>query len=526
MGHRGITFAAGVATAIIVLSSCAADDSPGGDTGGDAEISIALGSDPGSLNPLTNATASGLQLLELSYESLVYFEAGVEAAPWLADEWEATTTSVSFTLREGVLCGDGTTLTASDVKATFEYAGADETGSPFKGVLFPVELTVTADDEAGTVVFETPSPDAFLVQKIGHVPIVCASGLEDPSVLETEMHGTGLYALTSATPGTEYTFALRDDHNSGANGVTGETAGLPAVVTAQVVQSGATRANMLQAGELSIGEVGDPDRERLDGAGLYTLDVPSRPGQIFFNQAEGRPTNAFEVRSAIAQALDREPIMQVATGGRGTIRNSLTSPLGSVCIDMDSSAAIPTHDADAAAALLDEAGWVEGADGVRAKDGEVLSLKILANADEAVGVADAIELMRQQLAEVGIQAEATLVSAYTDVIFQGGDWDIVWAPISVELPSPWRGILSGDFPPDGGNWTYNTNQAYFDLADQAAALPGEEGCGLWQAAQDELFSHLEAMPIANSTSTIFGANVEFAVDGNGTVTALSLRVTE
>lgn len=511
-----------IGASALALTGCAS----GGGSVTD-ELKVALTADPGDLNPITNATEAGQMVAAYAYETLVSFPAGDEPEGAIAESWTESTTEVSFTIKDGIVCADGSELTASDVKASFEYAGLEETGSPYKGVYFPASgLAIEADDDARTVTFTSENPQSFLLATIGLMPVVCAAGVEDPAALSTASLGTGPYVLADSSAGQSYTFELRDDYEWGPGDVTSSTEGLPATVTLEVVESESTVANLLQSGDIGLGIVAGPDRDRLDSLDLETLEVPTRPGLLFFNQAEGRATNDLAVRQAIAAGLDRDAVGKVSTSGRGTPMKTLVNSFSNVCVASDASGAVHEFDADAAAAALDEAGWTEGADGVRTKDGAQLSLTLLypGTADEAA--VSGIELMQQQLAEIGVTATPTPSQSYTDVIFQGGEWDLVWAPISTTLPSTWQGILSGDFPPNGGNWTYNTNQEFFDLAAEAQSLAGEESCDAWEAAQASLIEHVEVMPFYEATETVYGDGVTFQLNSNGLVIPTSLRLSK
>lgn len=501
-----------VSAATLVLTSCSSDAGPGNGGGANNEtVRVALSKDPGTINPVLNATQAGEEISAYGYDSLLAFPTGKPAVGVLAEDgWEESTTEATFTLKEGVTCVDGSDLTVDDVKATFEYANAN--GSPYTGVYFHPEMTITTDAAARTVTFTYPEPDSFLAQSVGALPIICASGLADPSKLDSEQHGTGAYALKDVSPGQSYAFELREDYTWAPESIAVDAASLPKKIDVTVVESDATRANMLQSGELDIATVGGQERDRLDDAAFSTtLEVPLRPGLLFFNQAEGRVGNELVVRQAIAQALNRDEIGAVSSAGRGEPLVSLVSDFGAACTTMDSSSAIPTFDADAAKSSLDAAGWTAGADGIREKDGKKLSLILLYPVNESAGVTAAIELMQTKLKEVGIDGVPTPSPSYTDVIFSGGDWDMVWAPIFTSLPSNWAGILGGDFPPDGGNWTYNTNQEYFDLVAEANQLAGEEGCSAWEKAQDSLFSNLEVFPVYSGTETVYANNTQFAL---------------
>lgn len=506
---RSAAIVAGAAATALLLSGCSGS-SPSGGGAGDGVVKYALAKDPGTLNPLLNATASGEAIAGFGYESLLIFPTGQPAVGALAESWEESTTEATFTLKEGVLCVDGSELTATDVKDTFDYA--KEAGSPYAGVYFHPEVEVTADDASRTVTFTNPSPDAFLAQSVGALPILCRAGLDDPSKLDNEIIGTGPYQMTASSPGQSYTFELRDDYAWGPEGVAAPLDKMPTTVETTVVESESTRANMLQSGELTLAAVGGTERDRLDDDSFaMTKEIPNRPGLVFFNQAEGRVAHDLEVRTAIAQALNRDEIGEVASAGRGEPIVTLVTEFGAACTTMDSSAAIPAFDPEKAKSTLDAAGWTVGADGIREKDGQKLSLKLLFPVNESPAVTAAIELMQTQLKEFGIDGVPTPSPSYTDVIFSGGDWDLVWAPIDTSLPSNWAGILGGEFPPDGGNWTYNTNEEYFALVAAANELPGEEGCAAWETAQNSLFSHLEVLPFHSTTETVYGSNVDFGL---------------
>nr|WP_274637646.1 ABC transporter substrate-binding protein [Microbacterium bovistercoris] len=512
--------------AALALSACS-----GGEGGTDGpvsrDITVSLTGDPGELNPITNATEAGQIVASYAYETLVSFPAGKDPEGEIADSWTESTTSVEFTLKDGVLCADGSPLTASDVKASFEYAGAEKTGSPYKGVYFPASgLTIAADDDAGTVTFTSADPQSFLLGTIGLMPIVCAAGVKDPTQLGTTSLGTGPYTLTDSSPGQTYTFTLRDDYTWGPGGVTSKTADLPKTVTLKVIDSESTTANMLQANELNIGMVAGPDRDRLDALNLKSQVVPTRPGLLFTNQAEGRPTHDPAVRKALASAIDRDAVGKVSTSGRGEPMKTLVSTFSNVCTDADATSAVHPFDPDAAASALDAAGWTLGSDGTRAKDGKQMKLVLLYPGNVDDSAVSGIELIQQELAKIGVTATPTPSPAYTDVIFQGGDWDLIWAPISTTLPSTWQGIMSGEFPPNGGNWTYNTNQEFFDLAAKAQKLAGDDSCDAWTAAQASLIADAAVIPFSESSETYYGNGVSFGMNSNGLVVPTSVRVAE
>lgn len=76
-------------------------------------------------------------------------------------------------------------------------------------------------------------------------------------------------------------------------------------------------------------------------------------------------TSDVKVRRAINLAIDREEMIKNVLNGYGTVAYS-------VCDKMPwyNEEAVTEYDLDAAKALMEEAGWIEGDDGIREKDGE------------------------------------------------------------------------------------------------------------------------------------------------------------
>ncbi|MDZ4825023.1 MAG: ABC transporter family substrate-binding protein [Actinomycetota bacterium] len=90
---------------------------------------------------------------------------------------------------------------------------------------------------------------------------------------------------------------------------------------------------------------------------------------------------------------------------------------------------VEEYDIDAANAVLDDAGWVEGSDGIREKDGERLALRIITTGGNTLRE-DTEELLQSQYAELGIELtiDNRPGSDAFDVIFgaeeTAADWDI------------------------------------------------------------------------------------------------------
>lgn len=465
--------------------------------------------EPGDLNPLMTALSEPRQVDFFLYDTLVAYKEDGTVLPALATEWKETATSVEFTLAKGVTCADGSPLTASDVAGTVNFIADPDNKSQLHGLFVPADLKATADDAAGTVTMKVETPDPFLLRRLSSVFIVCGQGLKDPEGLKQGKHGTGLYRITESVADDHYTLTRRPEYAWGPGGVTAKEPGLPEKVVLKVVKNETTAANLLLSNQLNAASVVGPDRARLDQRGLFKTEIRLMFGEYTFNQAEGRPTQDERVRQALTHALDLDELARVATGGTG-VRPDGLSMQPRVCPEVTTTA-LPAHDPARAAALLDEAGWVKGPDGVRAKDGKKLELTFLYLTEHGDQGKSAAELIKQKWDELGAPTKLSQIpSSQLGGVNDGStDWDASWIQVNVPLPSMIVPFLSGDGPPKGANWSSIRNADYDRLVAEAARTTGDESCAKWNEAEKALFAKADIVPFADTTTPLYGNGAEF-----------------
>ncbi|MEV4102398.1 ABC transporter substrate-binding protein [Nonomuraea sp. NPDC049649] len=465
--------------------------------------------EPGDLNPLMTALSEPRQVASFLYDTLVSYQDDGTVLPGLATEWQDTATSVEFTLAKGVTCADGSPLTAGDVAGSVNFIADEANSSQLRGLYVPADMKATADEAAGKVTMTVETPDPFLLRRLSSVFIVCGKGLTDPDGLKAGKHGTGLYQITESVADDHYTMTRRPEYTWGPGGVTAEEPGLPEQVVLKVVKNETTAANLLLGNQLNAAAVIGPDRARLDQKQLFKSEIRLMFGEYTFNQAEGRPTRDERVRQALTAALDLDELARVATGGTG-VRPDGLSMQPRICPDVTTTA-LPAHDPARAAALLDEAGWVKGADGVRAKDGEKLEVTFLYLTEHGDPGKSAAELIKQKWTELGVPTELSQIpSSQLGGVNDGStDWDAGWIQVNVPLPSMIVPFLSGEGPPKGANWSSIQNADYDRLVAEAAGTTGDESCAAWNDAEKALFAKADIVPFADMTSPLYGNGAEF-----------------
>ncbi|MER8047702.1 ABC transporter substrate-binding protein [Streptomyces sp. NPDC094032] len=502
MKHTRTTMAAALSL-LLATTGCATTggSAPDGDT-----FTITSSLAPGALDP-SKAMAGGTNLLlSIGYDTLVSSDEQGRTVPGLAEKWQVTPSSVTYTLRKGITCSDGSPLTPSTVAANVAYDTDPANKSLLYGVVVPVGLTATADDAARTLTLATPQPFSFILESSAMMYIVCGKGLTDRKLLAQGMSGSGPYELAQVRPGDRYTFRLRKDYAWGPSGAT--SAGMPEKLVVRVVANEQTSTNLMIGGAVNAAFVQGPDRARLKAMpDIRTKDVYSGNAQFLFQQSEGKPTADPAVRKALSMALDVKDLGLMASSGSGTPPNGMVAE-PRPCPSVDFSRYLPRYDVAKAKATLDAAGWREGAGGVRVKDGRKLSLTLLFPLAQGEAGTATAEYAAAEWKRVGAEVKLLGVTGgrLDDAISGTLDWDIGALPIGVQLPSMLMGILSGPTPPDGGNFTHLRNERYETLTGQALGTPGEPGCALWNKAEASLVENNDIMPIVNLTTTLATRN--------------------
>ncbi|WP_193608744.1 ABC transporter substrate-binding protein [Nocardioides lijunqiniae] len=523
--------ALGLCVTSALLAGCGGGDGSGGGGGGGGDVvdggtfTMSLSQDPGNLDPQMSAGSALFTVTQFAYDPLLSVnpDSGeIESA--LATEWSAEGTTVSLTLAKGITCADGTEMTPTLVADNLNFVGDPKNQSPFLGTFLPAEAKATGDDAAGTVTIELAAPAPFVLNGLASLPMVCPSGLEDRKSLAQGTSGTGPYELTEAAPGESYTYSIRDGYTWGPNGATTDTEGLPDEVVIKITENETTAANLLLSGEINAAQVLGPDAKRLQGAKLYEATTSGIIGEQWYNHAEGRATSDPAVRMALTQAVDLDELQKVLTSGTGGPATTLAVSEPTSCPGDSVSGSLPAHDPDAAADLLEQAGWTEGDDGVRTKDGKPLELVFLYQNNTGAGGAAASELAVQQWKELGAKVTATAQNetTLTGTIFGAGDWDISWVSLNVNAPDQLVPFMSGPAAPDGTNFAAIANDEYDAAVKDVMSTPGVEGCDAWLEAESKLIAAADIVPFANNSVTTFGNGAEFQTPGNLVPTSIRM----
>ncbi|EHR51350.1 ABC-type dipeptide transport system, periplasmic component [Saccharomonospora marina XMU15] len=518
-----------IATAGVLAVTLAACAGSGGAQGGQNFVdgktfTMVLGTDPGNLDPHFSTLSVTMQVNRFLYDPLLHVDENGELVAGLAGQWEASTTEATFTLRDGLSCADGRPLTATTVADNINFVGDVENAAAVVGLYVPPGAKATADDAARTVTVAAPSPDPFLARNIGSLPIVCERGLDNRDLLKQGGAGTGMFTVTEAVAGDHYTLDRREDYAWGPGDWKPDQRGLPDKVVLRVVPNETTAANLLASGEVNAGSVIGPDRRRLEAQQLLRRDVVAVLGELWFNQKPGMPAEQAQVRRALTQALDLSELANVITGGMGEPPSGLVATGMGPC--EDAAPSLPEHDAEAAAAALDEAGWTPGPGGIRTKDGKRLSMTLYYPSKLGAPMQSAAELVQRSWRAVGVEVELRggPDTQVEQVVAAGqGTWHAAFLPLNVTLPTQLVPFLSGATPPEGNNFSFIDNPDYTAAVERASQATGADGCDSWAEAEQAVVGDLDVVPFANTNRPLFAGGATFVLT-EGSVAPSSIRM--
>lgn len=313
-------------------------------------------------------------------------------SPLLFESWDYTEGTYTVVLRQGVTFSDGTLFNADSTIAALRLY--DQGRSDF------LQIDQESFEKIGDyeISFRSEKGSALVIENMTHR----ATSLFGPSENRAENPiGTGPYLLDSYEPKQQITVVRNPDYWGDAPNVDR--------LTFRFIADDNARMLALQNGEIDvIGEVTPQMMLSMpqDGSVVLHESRPIRYVALLANLNGAAPFDIiqdYKVREALAWAIDRETIAAVLFDGRGVPAKGIL-PGWMFNLGDDHTDGFG-YDPEKAGALLDDAGWTMGADGVREKDGRQLSLRLVAAYPNVSSVKPMPEMLEQMFAAVGIKIE-------------------------------------------------------------------------------------------------------------------------
>jgi peptide/nickel transport system substrate-binding protein len=374
--------------------------------------------------------------------------------------------SITYTLREGLRWSDGTPLTASDYRFTYQSMIDPGIDHPYRAVYANVASVEAPDDRTLTWTLREAFCPAVDYTVINPIPRHVFEGvsLERHPASSRPTVGSGPFLLREWNQGRNASFEANPSFYLGQPRLDR--------YTIRLVPDAAAGWESVKAGDADIAAIQASDASDVRSTtGVRVIaHYPATSSWTYLGMnLRHRILSDRNIRHAIAHSIDRVALIREVRLGHAHI---IDSPLGR---GSWASAVIPgiAYDPPSARRLLDEAGWVSGASGTRTKDEMTLELTMRypsGNPERQL----AATMIGTNLREVGIKVDlvADGLADLVDRVNVTHEYDLCLLGWSVPVePNGTRGV-----------WTTNGSQNGSGLADATIDALYDEavrlvGCG-------------------------------------------------
>jgi len=366
--------------------------------GGGGTLKILQWQAPTILNVHFSSGTKDDLVCRIVYEPLVTLDADTNFVPVLAAEvptrenggLAADGRSVTYKLRSGVKWSDGQPFTADDVIFTYEYVTDKATASSNYANFSTIDKIDKIDDLTIKVSFKDVTPGWYIsfggtsgciIPKHIFQADKGASAKNSPNNLKPV--GTGPYKVQSFAPGDTVQFVLNENYREPNkpffDQVTVKGGGdAPSAARAVLQTADYDYAWNLQVEDTVLKQLEQNGKGTVqfeNGGGIERILVnftdPNK--EVDGERSSVKAPHPFQtdakVRQAYSLLCDRASIVTAIYGRTG-------EATANVLIDPEQVRSPNTKAEFNADALLDEAGWKKGSDGVRAKDGVTMSITL------------------------------------------------------------------------------------------------------------------------------------------------------
>jgi peptide/nickel transport system substrate-binding protein len=513
---------------------------------------------PSTMNNYLSGGTKETHASSVVWEPLARYDENGNFVPWLAEEVPTLQnggvsedlTSITWNLKEGVLWSDGTPLTSADVVFTAEYCMDPDTGCAQIASFAGVESVEAIDDLTVKITFEGLQPFPYgpfvgaqtAVMQAAQFADCMGAAAQECTEQNFNPIGTGPYKVQEFRANDVIIFEVNENYRDPIRPYFSEV----------ILKGGGDAASAARA-VLETGEADyawnlqvEPEilnQMELAGIGKVHAAFNTSTERLVLNQADPDPALGDQraepgtvhpslsdpaVRQALSMAIDRETVTKVGYGpfGQPTC-NLITGPPAFVSTANDDCL---NQDIDGANALLDEAGWVRGPDGIREKDGVRLSFLYQTSTNSVRQTTQA--LLKQWWEEIGVETELKNVDAS---VFFGSDpaspdtYGKFWADIEMYTSSPngtdlqsWMGNhVCENANGSANNWLGGNQSRYcseeFDAmyAELEAESDPERRAELIKELQDNLVQNYILVPLVGRGSVSAWRNDLLGVRLNG-----------
>ena len=403
----------------------------------------------GQFTPQYASSAYDQYVVNLCYESMLKYNADNELEPVLAKDLPEVSEdglTLTYKLEKGHKFSDGTEVTAKDVKFTFTTLADPSYTGPNGGGMDNIvgykeynsgaakELTGVETPDDYTVVFHLVSPQIDAISSFGTMGIASAdhySKYKQGNVKVVEKNqeescGSGAYQLKSYDKASGASFVRNEEFKPEKGQYQVDRIVMKKTdVTTEVSELKKGTVDLIPE-VIETNKVSEASQDDNMAFNYYTRGAV---GFVAMNANNGATADK-AVRQALMYATDRQGFcdsyfgwdkktsdeVKKVKGGYvpAAYWNPASESLGAVVRNEETIDGLNTYafDMDKANQVLDEAGWVRGADGIREKDGQKLEIKFLLSEGNSV-LETLIPIVKKTWGDLGVDLKQTTVDFST-----------------------------------------------------------------------------------------------------------------
>lgn len=405
---------------------------------------IGMALEPPGLDPTAGAASAIAEIVLYNvFETLTKIHADGSVTPLLAESWEISPDlkTYTFKLRKDAKFQNGESFNAQTVKYSFERAASEKSTNKDKRLFQSMAFIGTPDPYTVVIGMKAIEPDLLFLLGQATAIIVEPKSVETNA---TQPVGTGPYKLENWAKGSSITLVKWPGYRDAAAIKLNK-------VTFRFISDVAAQAAALLAGDVAaFPRIGTRVVAQFQGNPQFQVILAgSRAKTILAINNKKPPLNDVRVRRAIAAAIDRKAVIEVAADGFGVPIGSHYVPGALGYIDTTS---INPFNIEKAKALLKEAG---------VKLPLELSLKLPPPSYARQGG----EVIAAELAKIGIIAKIENVewAQWLDAVYKNGNYDLT-------IISHVEPFDLGNFAKPGYYWGYES-PAFNKLYEQITNAP-------------------------------------------------------
>jgi peptide/nickel transport system substrate-binding protein len=384
-----------------------------------------------TLDPITSNETISLRITELVFNGLVGIDEKQEIVPELAESWEASKDGrvYTFTLRKNVKWHpregeEPRPFTADDVVFTYNIMMHPKTITPLKVRYEFIEKIEKTGDYTVVCTLKRPILNALAKFSFKIIPKHGPANSqfltrEDPFVRNPI--GTGPYVLKTVTGDGEVVLLANPDYFKGRAHID------KFIAKPFADQNIMAQALMFNAVDMIV-LVNPRNLPEVQGDKRFVLQPYNALSYSFFGYNLRNPLLAERrVREAIAVSVNRQEMLNAFFNGQGTVVSGPFAP-GSWAYNLDVKPL--SFNPERARALLAEAGFKPGADGIMEKGGKKLALSLKVPIEKESEAVKRVVLAFQNYLKgvgIGITVEFKEWQAWKEDVFLEHNFDIMFA---------------------------------------------------------------------------------------------------